>query len=73
MSKRQTLKRGTRMEWTYALGKIVTGRVIREYRELAGWYLCEVSDDAGTYRGGFCAFNKDGSPCSQFRITDNRA
>lgn len=61
----KTLKRGTRIEYTYALGKVVPGKVLRPYADWPGWFLCELTDEGGSYRGG-CHVD-------QLRITDNRA
>ncbi len=46
------MKRGTRIEYTYALGKIVQGEIVREYPDLPGWFECEITDESGTYRVG---------------------
>lgn len=75
-------KRGKRIEYRYAFGKIVQGKVIRRYSEkevarhakthgpeaaarLPEWIVCEMEDEAGSYRGAF--------HFEQLRITDNRA
>lgn len=47
------LKRGTRIEYTYASGKVVNGRVLGPYAaDMPGWYRCELTDEVGTNRGG---------------------
>ena len=58
------LKRGTRIEYTYAGGAVVAGKVIKPYGEL-GWFLCELTDEGGAYRGGCYV--------GQLRVVDNRA
>ena len=60
-----TLKRGTRITYTYALGKIVSGKVIRPYSpDMPEWFVCELTDEGGSYRGG--------CHVSQITVTDNR-
>lgn len=59
------LKRGTRITYRYAAGKIVPGKIIRPYtHEQPGWYLCELTDEISTTRGG-CHID-------QITVTDNR-
>lgn len=60
------LKRGTRIEYTYAAGKVVSGKVLKPYApDMPGWFLCELTDEIDTYRGG-CWHE-------QLRVVDNRA
>ncbi len=60
-----TLRRGTAVTYTFAAGKTVPGRVLREYaKDMPGWYLLEMTDEAGTFRGGCYS--------GQIRVTDNR-
>ncbi len=59
------LKRGTRIEYTYALGEVVQGKIIRPYgRTMPGWFLCELTDTAGKWRAG-CHIG-------QIRVVDNQ-
>ena len=59
------IKRGTRVTYTYAAGKVVMGKVIRPYaKDMPGWYLVELTDEISTHRGG-CWH-------AQLTITDNR-
>jgi hypothetical protein len=59
------MKRGTRIEYTYALGKVVQGRIVRPYSgEMPEWYLCKLTDKAGDYSVG-CHIG-------QIRVVDNR-
>jgi hypothetical protein len=49
------LKRNTRIEYTYAAGAVVPGRILAKVPEseingLAGWYRVELTDDGGAYR-----------------------
>lgn len=77
----QAFKRGTRIEYCYASGEVVQGKVVRTYtdKEIAAhakthgpeaaarlpeWIVCELADEAGTYRGA--------CHVSQLRVTDNR-
>jgi hypothetical protein len=51
----QQLKRNTRIEYTYAGGAEVPGRILRKVPEteihgLTGWYHVELTDDGGAYR-----------------------
>jgi hypothetical protein len=48
-----TLKRRTQVSYRYAAGKIAPGKVVRPYSaDMPDWYLLELTDEAGTYRGG---------------------
>ena len=59
------MKRGTRITYRYAGGKIVQGKIIKPYaKEMPDWYLCELTDEAGTIRGGCHR--------EQITIVDNR-
>jgi len=59
------MKRGTRVIYTYAAGQQVAGKIVRPYAaDMPDWYLVELTDDHGTYRGGCHR--------SQLRIIDNR-
>ena len=59
------MKRGTRIEYTYALGKVVQGRIVRSYApHMPEWFLCELVDTAGKYRVG--------CHTGQLRVVDNR-
>lgn len=58
------MKRGTRIEYTYAAGKVVSGKIIRPYGDMSGWWLCELTDEISTTRGG-CHIG-------QIRVVDNR-
>jgi len=47
------LRRGTAVTYNYAAGKIVSGRVLGDYaKDMPGWYLLELTDEHGPYRGG---------------------
>ena len=60
------LKRGTRVTYTYAGGAVVSGKVLRPYSpEMPEWFLLELTDEGGIYRGGCHQ--------SQITVTDNRA
>jgi hypothetical protein len=59
------MKRGTRIEYRYAFGNVVPGKVLAPYAaDMPDWFLCELEDEAGKYRGG--------CHVSQLRVTDNR-
>jgi hypothetical protein len=63
------LKRGTKIEYTYAAGKVVTGKIVRAVKPeenygLAGWYQVSLADEHGAYGG--CAHG------DQIRNVDNR-
>lgn len=47
-----TLKRGTRITYRYAGGAVVQGKIIKPYAKNPDWYLCELTDEFGTHRGG---------------------
>lgn len=65
MTQTAQIKRGTRIEYTYAFGRVVSGKVLKPYSDdMPGWFLCELTDEGGAYRGG-CHVD-------QLRITDNR-
>jgi hypothetical protein len=54
----EVLKRGTKIEYTYAGGKKVPGKIVRyvkpeEVHGLEGWYVCSLVDEHGKY-GGSC-------------------
>lgn len=58
-------KRRTRIEYTYAAGKVVQGKVLGPYSpDMPDWYHCELVDEGGAYRGG--------CHVSQLRVIDNR-
>jgi hypothetical protein len=58
-------KRGTRVEYTYACGAVVAGRILGPYcKAMPEWYRVELTDDHGTYRGGCHE--------QQLRVVDNR-
>lgn len=58
------LKRGTRVTYTYAAGKVVQGKVVKAYApDMPGWWLLELTDEHGTTRGGCHE--------GQIRIIDN--
>lgn len=60
-----TLKRGTRVSYRYAGGKVVPGKVLRPYSpDMPEWFLLELTDEGGTYRGGCHR--------EQITVTDNR-
>lgn len=47
------LKRRTRIEYAYAGGKVVQGKIIGPYSpDMPDWFLCELEDEFGTYRSG---------------------
>jgi hypothetical protein len=63
------LKNGTKIEYTYAAGKVVAGRIIRAVRPqenygYEGWYQVILTDEHGLYRG--CVHRE------QIRNIDNR-
>lgn len=46
-------RRGMRVTYRYAGGRIVQGKIIRPYSaDMPMWYLVELTDEQGTYRGG---------------------
>jgi hypothetical protein len=57
------LKRGTRIAYTCAGGKVVQGRIVRA-APLPDWFVCKLTDEVGEYSG----------TChrEQLRVTDNR-
>jgi hypothetical protein len=58
-------KRGSRIEYTYAAGDVVPGRIVRPAGEnMKDWFVCELTDKGGSYRGTCHA--------SQLRIIGNR-
>jgi hypothetical protein len=60
-----TFKRGTRITYTYAGGKVVSGKIVGPYdKAMPNWWRVELTDEAGTYRGGAHA--------DQITVTDNR-
>ena len=60
------IKRGTRIEYTYAFGKVVQGKILGPYsKDMPGWYSAKLCDEGGEYGGGI---NE-----SQIRITSNDA
>lgn len=59
------LKRGTRITYTYAFGAVVPGKIIKPYGDMPDWFLCELNDAGGSYRGG--------CHVSQITVTDNRS
>lgn len=60
------LKRGTKIEYTYAGGKVVPGVIVKHHDgEMDGyWYAAKLTDDAGTYGGSI--------HMSQIKVVDNR-
>jgi hypothetical protein len=59
------MKRGTRIEYTYALGKVVQGKIVKPYAaHLPGWFLCKLTDKAGDYSVG--------CHVGQIRVVGNR-
>ena len=47
------MKRGTRIEYIYAAGKVVSGKILKPYHpDMPDWFLCELRDEHGTYRSG---------------------
>jgi hypothetical protein len=59
------LKRGTRVTYTFAAGKVVPGKVLRPYaKDMPDWYLVELTDEQGTSRGGCHS--------GQLTVVDNR-
>lgn len=47
------LKRGTRIEYTYAGGKVVQGKILGDYAsDMPGWYAAHLWDEHGKYGGG---------------------
>lgn len=59
------LKRGTRIEYTFAGGKVVQGRIVRQQPSHPEWFVCKLTDEAGEYSG---SCHRD-----QLRVIDNRA
>jgi hypothetical protein len=59
-------KRGQRIEYTYAGGKVVPGKVIsiEKAARWRGWLVAELTDEHGSYRG--CVHS------GQCRSLDNR-
>jgi hypothetical protein len=61
-----TLKRGTRVAYSYAGGKVVSGIVVKQHKaEMADWFVLRLTDEAGTYCGSCHR--------EQITVTDNRA
>jgi hypothetical protein len=59
------MKRGTKIEYRYAAGAIVSGKIIKPYSpEMPGWFLCALTDEGGEYRSG--------CHVEQLRNVDNR-
>ena len=62
---RKTLKRNTRVTYTYAAGKIVQGKILGPYaKDMPEWFRVELTDEYGTTQGG-CHIG-------QLKIVDNR-
>lgn len=59
-------RRGERIEYTFAAGKVVRGKVVRLEREprWLGWLVADLTDEDGTSRG--CVWG------GQCRSIDNR-
>jgi hypothetical protein len=59
------LKRGTRVTYRYAGGKIVPGVIVKQHKDdFADWYVVRLTDEAGTSTG---SCHRD-----QITVTDNR-
>jgi hypothetical protein len=58
------LKRGTRVTYRYAGGKIVPGVIVKQHKDLSNWYVVRLTDEAGTSTG---SCHRD-----QITVTDNR-
>lgn len=60
----QVMKRGMRIEYAHAFGKVVAGKIIRaEKGRFAGWFVCRLFDEAGEYSA--CCWG------GQLRVIDN--
>jgi hypothetical protein len=47
------LRRGAPIQYAYAGGKVVSGRVLGAYADdMPGWYRCELEDEHGKYASG---------------------
>lgn len=60
------LKRGTRVTYRFAGGKIVPGTVVKRHKDLLDgqWYVLRLTDEVGTWSG---SCHRD-----QIAITDNQ-
>jgi hypothetical protein len=60
------IKRGTRIEYTYAAGKVVQGKILGPYcLEMPGWYRARLWDEGGEYVAGIHE--------NQIRVVSNNA
>jgi hypothetical protein len=63
MTSPESLKRGTRIEYAHAGGKVVSGRILRK-APITDWFVCKLTDEVGEYSASCHR--------EQIRVTDNR-
>jgi len=60
-----TLKRGTRVSYRYAAGKLLSGKIVKPYSpDMPDWYVLDLTSECGSYRAG--------CHVEQITVTDNR-
>ena len=59
------LKRNTRIEYTFAAGKVVQGKVVKAVAGMPGWFVARLWDEAGEFGGSIHV--------GQIRVVSNAA